>query len=169
MFVSVKPETCQRLPGSRDFYEVNYAAQRGHVRANLDVSLSALWKLPWGERRHDQSSRWRLSVAHEPTRPKKELTRVSLVDDAQIQNDHDAPACPYPVLDRLAIMAEDPKQPHKVAFEVREARYVRGLSGIHFSAIRGRGRHICIGRWPGYLDLPEVDAREENIQQTKCL
>jgi len=108
-------------------------------------------------------------VAHEPTRPKKELTRISLVDDAQIQNDRDASACPYPVLDRLAIMAEDPKQPYEVAFEVREARYVRGLSGIHFSAIRGRGRRIRIERWPDYLDLPEVDAREKNVQQTKCL
>jgi hypothetical protein len=50
VLVSVKPETCRRLPGSRDYYEVNYAAQRGHVRANLDVSLSALWNLPWGLR-----------------------------------------------------------------------------------------------------------------------
>jgi hypothetical protein len=85
---------------------------------------------------------------------KRKLTRISLIDDAQIQDDRNAPARPYPVLDRLAIMAEDPNQPYKVAFEVREARYVRGLSGIRFSAIWGRGRRIHIGidigigRWP---------------------
>ena len=125
----------------------------------------------WESGRQDQSSRWRLSVAHEPTRPKEALTRISLVDDAQIQDDRDASARPYPVLDRLAIVAEDPEQPHQVAFEVREARYVRGLSGIRFSAVRGRGGRIRIGsgRWPVYLDLPEVDAREKNVQQTKCL
>lgn len=68
VFVSVKPETCRRLPGSRGYYEVYYAAQRGHVRANLDGSLSALCKLTTPG--HVRAAP--LSVAHEPTRPKKE-------------------------------------------------------------------------------------------------
>jgi len=65
------------------------------------------------------------SAAHEDTRPKKELTRVSIVDDAQIEDNWNAPTRAYSVLDHLTIMAENPKQPNKVAFEVRKARRVR--------------------------------------------
>jgi hypothetical protein len=114
---------------------------------------------------HAHHSRQGLSMAHEPIHPKKELTRISLIDDAQIQHNGNPPAQTYPVLDRLAIMREDPKQPHKVAFEVRESRCVRGLSGIRISAIRGRCSRT--GRWPGDLDLPKVDTREKTVEQTK--
>lgn len=79
-----------------------------------------------------------LPQAREHTRPKKELTRISLVNDAQIEHDWNASTQTYSVLDHLTIMAENPKEPNKVAFEVRKARCVRGgLSHARFPASMG--------------------------------
>jgi hypothetical protein len=107
------------------------------------------------------------SAAREHTRPKKELTRISLVNDAQIEHDRNASRRAYSVLDHLTIMAENPKQPNKVAFEVRKARCVRGgLVRTRFPASTGI-RRPHIGRWPDNLDLPKVDAREKTVKQSK--
>lgn len=49
------------------------------------------------------------AAAGEPTQPEKELTRIPVVNNAQIEHDSDAPADTYAVLNCLGIMAEYPE------------------------------------------------------------
>lgn len=65
-------------------------------------------------------------TACEPTRPKKELTGVPIVNGAQIENNWDPSAKPYAVLDRLMVMTQDPEQSYQVSFEVRKVGSIRG-------------------------------------------
>ncbi len=70
--------------------------------------------------------------------PKRELTRVSIVNRAQIEYDWDASAQPYAVLDRLTVMTQDPEQSYKVAFKVRKVGSIRPFFARNgFSAFRG--------------------------------
>jgi hypothetical protein len=61
-------------------------------------------------------------------------------------------------LNHLVMMAQDSEQPYKVALEVREARWVRGLSGT------SGGRRIGLS---DRSDLSKVDTREKDVEQTK--
>jgi hypothetical protein len=65
-------------------------------------------------------------------------------------------------------MAENPKQPNKVAFEVRKARCVRGgLTHRRFPASTAGIRRPHIGYWLDNFGLSKVDAREKTIKQSK--
>lgn len=55
----------------------------------------------------------------------KGLTGVTIVNRAQIEYDWDALAQPYAVLNRLAVMTQDPEQSNQVSFEVREVGRIR--------------------------------------------
>jgi hypothetical protein len=86
-----------------------------------------------------------------------ELTRVTIVNRAQIEHYWDASAQTYAVLDRPTIMAQDPEKSYQVAFEVRKVGRgsIRGLTRNDFRAFRG-----C-------PDLPKIDTWEKNIEQTE--